>query len=109
MLNACGTVRPGGDSFLKAFSDGNAATIIGTKYSVPVSMALDFTDVFDQKMRETAAGKSIGTIFFDTILALRDKKGDEPGDQAWGAHALAYTLAGNAGISVCPPSTREEP
>jgi hypothetical protein len=108
VLNACGTVRPGGDSFLKAFSYGNAATIIGTKYSVPVDMALDFTDILDDKMRKAPPGTTIGTIFFDTILALRNKKGEEAGDEVWGGHALAYTLAGNSGVVICAPTGAQQ-
>jgi hypothetical protein len=103
-LNACGTGKPGAIEFLRRFNERGVNTIIVTNTSVDAELAGQFAATFLSYLQQhpVGSGYKLGDAWFDTVrkvASMTDRNGKK-----FGARALAYMLAGDAGTEVCVPS-----
>jgi CHAT domain-containing protein len=104
ILSACGTAEPGGTDVMRNFVLAGANAVIGTGTEVEGRMAGKFVSLLldDIQGRAGNATTSIGQSTFAVQQKLR--QATFANGQEYGAFALLFGLAGDAGLQLCLPS-----
>jgi hypothetical protein len=102
-LNACGTGKPGALEFVRRFNERGVNAVIATNTAVDAELAGLFAATLLSNLQQHSndTGYTLGSAWFEavqTTASITDRNGHK-----YGARALAYMLAGDAGINVCVP------
>lgn len=108
VLNACGGARTSAQSFVNAFNQNGATSVVTTITEVEADMAGEFTGCWAKEIATLpAGGRSVGDVFSRARRCLHEIQNDA-GTSRFGAKVLKYVLLGDASTRLCPPARRPQ-
>lgn len=109
VINSCGGAKAGAHDFVSQFGRAGVGVVVATVKEVDAAMAGQYLACLSseaEKAAQPGSTSNFSLIHFNALkcLSKKSREGEDAiGVRPWGARALAYILAGNGAVSICPP------